>query len=439
MMKRFSFLSKGAFHGLRDFLLLWATQALSALGSAMTSFALVIWAYQQEGSALASSLLSVCSYAPYVLLGIFAGALSDRWDKKRTMLVCDTCAAFCTLAVLLLLQSGRLCIWHLYLLNALNGLMGAFQNPASAVAVTLLTPKSQYQRVSALQSLSSSLVSILTPVFAAAVLAFGGMGTVIAFDLFSFGAAFFTLLLFVKIPPLPEKDGKSQPVLQSSREGLAFLWKHRGLLDLILFMAVINLVASMYEAALAPMILSRTGGDELALGAVNTCVGIASVAGSLLASLLPTPKSRVRAVFNATTFSMSAENFLLAFGRSVPVWCVGGVLGWLSIPILNTNMNVILREKIPVDMQGRVYAARNTLQFFTIPAGYFLGGLLLDRVFEPLMSGREGLLPMLFGTGKGSGAGVFFFILGVAGIAVCLIFRRDRRIWQLDTECSQSS
>jgi len=437
-MKRFSFLFKGSFRGLRDFLLLWATQALSALGSAMTSFALVIWAYQQEGSALASSLLSVCSYAPYVLLGIFAGALSDRWDKKRTMLVCDTCAALCTLTVLLLLQSGRLCIWHLYLLNALNGLMGAFQNPASAVAVTLLTPKEQYQRVGGLQSLSSSLVSILTPVFAAAVLSFGGLGAVIAFDLFSFGAAFLTLLFFISIPAAPAEDGAAKP-LQSAREGLAFLWRHRGLLDLILFMAVINLVSSMYEAALAPMVLSRTGGNELALGTVNTCVGIASVAGSLFVSLLPSPKSRVRAVFNATTFAMSAENFFLAFGRSVPLWCVGGVLGWIAVPVLNTNLGVILREKIPVNMQGRVYAARNTLQFFTIPAGYFLGGLLLDRVFEPLMSGREGLLPVLFGTGKGSGAGVFFFILGVAGIAVCLIFRRDRRIWQLDTECSQSS
>ncbi|WP_418270108.1 hypothetical protein [Hominenteromicrobium sp.] len=61
----------------------------SALGSAMTSFALVIWAYEQSGSALSTALLSICSYAPYVLLSIFAGALSDRWNKKATMLICD--------------------------------------------------------------------------------------------------------------------------------------------------------------------------------------------------------------------------------------------------------------------------------------------------------------------------------------------------------------
>ena len=77
-----------ALRPLRPFLLLWSTQALSALGSGMTSFALVIWAYGQSGSALSTALLSICSYAPYVLLSIFAGALSDRWNKKVTMLVC---------------------------------------------------------------------------------------------------------------------------------------------------------------------------------------------------------------------------------------------------------------------------------------------------------------------------------------------------------------
>ena len=78
---------------LRLFTALWGTQALSALGSSMTSFALIVWSYQQQGSALTTALLSVCSYAPYVLLSIFAGIFSDRWDKKRTMLVCDTLAA----------------------------------------------------------------------------------------------------------------------------------------------------------------------------------------------------------------------------------------------------------------------------------------------------------------------------------------------------------
>lgn len=104
-----------------NFLILWSTQSFSALGSSMTNFALVVWSYQEKGSALTTALLSICSYAPYVLMSIFAGALSDKWDKKKTMLICDSFAALCTVVVLVLLQTGRLKIWHLYILNAMSG------------------------------------------------------------------------------------------------------------------------------------------------------------------------------------------------------------------------------------------------------------------------------------------------------------------------------
>lgn len=82
-----------SFYELRFFLILWLTQAFSSLGSAMTNFALVLWLYQDSGSALKTAMLTVCSYAPYVLLSIFAGVISDRWNKKAVMLVCDSVAA----------------------------------------------------------------------------------------------------------------------------------------------------------------------------------------------------------------------------------------------------------------------------------------------------------------------------------------------------------
>ncbi|MDE7279867.1 MAG: MFS transporter, partial [Oscillospiraceae bacterium] len=148
---------------LRSFFILWLTQSLSTLGSAMTGFALVIVLYQSSGSALATAMLSVCSYAPYVLMSIFAGALSDRWNKKATMLVCDSLAAVSTLAVLILFKTGSLEPWHLYIINALGGLMNTVQQPASEVATTLLTPEKYYQKTSGMRSFSNSLVTILTP------------------------------------------------------------------------------------------------------------------------------------------------------------------------------------------------------------------------------------------------------------------------------------
>lgn len=129
---------------LKTFLLLWGTQSFSQLGSAVTNFALVIYLYEKTGSALQTALLSICSYAPYVLMSIFAGALSDRWDKRRVMLVCDVIAAACTVTVFVLIRTELLLPWHMYVLNAVNGLMNTVQQPASDVSMTLITPEKHY-------------------------------------------------------------------------------------------------------------------------------------------------------------------------------------------------------------------------------------------------------------------------------------------------------
>ena len=420
-------------HTMGAFYTLWATQSLSSLGSAMTGYALIVWSYTQEGSALTTALLTICSYAPYVALSLFAGALSDRWDKKRTMLLCDSFAAATTVAVLLLLCSGRLALWHIYLVNLLSGAMNTLQQPASEVAVSVLAPAEQYQRVGGLRALSNSLVTMLSPVLATALYGWGGLGAVILFDLGTFAVAFGALALFIRIPPVPRTDGP-EPVLAAARAGLRYLWRHRGILDLMLFLAAINLTYAMYQTALPAMLLSRPDGGEGALALVNACCGAANLMGSVAVSLLPRPRSRVRVICNCLLLAMSTENLLLALGRGPEIWCLGAVIAWLGIPVMNANMEALLRSTIPVELQGRVYAARNTLQFFTIPLGSLLSGALIDRVLEPFMArqGGTGVLAALFGTGKGSGAALLFLALAALGVVTCLVFRRDRHIWALE-------
>lgn len=417
------------FREMKTFLILWLTQTFSALGSAMTSYALVLWSYERQGSALVTALLMVSSYAPYVLCSIFAGALSDRWDKRKTMLACDAIAALTTVGTLVLLRTGMLQVWHLYLLNALNGLMNTVQQPASEVATTALLPKKHYQRVGTLRYLSSSLTGILNPILATAMMTLMGMDAVIIFDLITFAAAFVVLLVLIRIPEQSCGERK-EPLMASVRAGLAFLREKRGILSLVFFLAAINLVASMFNATLPAMLLPREGAGELALGLVNSITGMTTLAGSLIAAALPPPKSRVRTVCWTLLFSMSTENFFLAFGKSLPVWCLGSFLGWIVIPLMSTNLDAVMRLNIPQEIQGRVFACRNSLQFFTIPLGYFLGGALVDVVFEPLMArqGAGSILVRLFGSGKGSGAACFFAVQAVLGVAVCLWFMRDRHI-----------
>lgn len=422
-----------SFYELRFFLILWLTQAFSLLGSAMTNFALVLWLYQDSGSALKTAMLTVCSYAPYVLLSIFAGVISDRWNKKAVMLVCDSVAAAGTLVIVFFLQLRLLAVWHLYLLNACNGLMNAVQSPASDVATTLLTPKKYYQKTSGLRSFSNSLVSMLTPVLATAFFAFGGLKAMIAFDLSTFAVAFLVLLLWIPIPEVPHTTEQTESCLQAAKAGLVYLRSNRGIFWLILFLSSINLIASMHQAALPARILPQQG--ETALGIVNSCIGFATLLGSLLAVFCPKPKNRATAICNCLLVAMSTENFLLAFGRNPVIWCIGSIFGWGLIPLMRANYDVLFRSSVPKEMQGRVYAVRNTLQFFTIPVGYFLGGFLVDDVLEPwLAAAPSEWLWQLFGTGLGSGAAVLFAGLGVVGVAVCLIFRNSASLRALDSE-----
>ncbi len=416
---------------LKYFIILWLTQSFSALGSAMTNFALVIMLYKQTGSALVTALLTVCSYSPYVIASIFAGVISDKWNKKAVMLICDSFAAFCTVITLVLLKTGNLCTWHLYILNALNGLMNSVQSPASDVATTLLTPEKHYQKTSGMRYFSNSLVSILTPVFATALFSFAGIETVIAFDLTTFAIAFLVLLIFIKIPKIETSAEEKTSLLQSAKSGITYLKSNKGILWLILFLSAINLIASIYEAALPAMVLSKA--DETALGLVNSCVGIATLLGSIVATFFPKPKSRIKIICNCLLISMSTENFFLAFTNHTALWCVGATLGWIVIPLMSANYDVIFRTNVPKEMQGRVYSVRNSLQFFTIPVGYFFGGFLVDKVFEPFMKTTDSfVLTKIFGSQKGSGASLLFFVIGIAGVLVCLLFSKAKAFKELE-------
>ena len=415
---------------LKDFLILWSTQSISQLGSSITGFALTLWLYEATGSSLSTAVLAICSYAPYVLMSIFAGALTDRFDKKKTMLGCDVFAAICTMIVFVLFRTNSLMVWHLYVLNAISGLMNTVQQPASEVAMTLIMPEKYYQKTSGLRSLSSSLISILNPLIATSLYSFLGLNGVIAVDIASFMIASIALLFFIKIPE--NKSDKRERVLVLAKEGLMFLRENPLIMALILFMSGVNLTASAFDATLPGYVLPNPKGGSSVLGLVTACSGVAMIIGSLIVSVLPKPRNRVKIIYLTMLFSLGTENFLLAFSREPALWCIGQISGWILVPVMSANLDVILRTSIPVQLQGRVYACRNTLQFFTIPIGLFFGGFMVDHVCEPLMRvyGDLSILKTLFGTGKGSGAALMMLLLGVSGSLICIITGKKLRKYQ---------
>ena len=174
------------------------------------------------------------------------------------------------------------------------------------------------------------------------------------------------------------------------------------------------------SAALPAMVIPNPRGGNAVYGTVAACSGIAMVIGSMLVTVMPKPKDRVRVIYLTMLFSLGTENFLISLSRNPAVWCIGQIIGWILVPLMGASENVILRNSIPVELQGRVYACRNTLQFFTIPLGLLLGGFMVDEICEPFMErhSADRLLTAMFGTGKGSGAAMVIFILGVAGAVI---------------------
>ena len=428
-MKVFSIIKE-----LRSFLLLWGSQTVSALGTAMTEYALVIWVYEKAGTASSVTLLTICIFLPTILFRFVGGALADRWDKKRIMLIADLFAACGTAAVFVLHAFSALQVWSLYLINTLLSFMNAVQEPASFVATSLLVPKEHYARSSGLQSFSRAAIGILAPALGALLLSFGGLGAVLICDLGSFFIAFVVLLFFIRIPKTEKTHADAEtPFLRSCTEGFRWLQGHREVLFLSLFMMLVNLLAKLGDdGMIAPFVLARTGNDVRALGAVQSCTAIGVLIGSLLVTGMKPVKNKPRLVF-LTCALVFTGNVVLSLAFRPWIWCAAVLYSYMAAAVMGANLTAYVRERVPIEVQGRVFSARDTLQNGAIPLGLFLGGVLADRVFEPFMAAEspvQRVLAPVFGTGKGAGIAVIFCIVGVLGVALSLaclmrpLFRR---------------
>lgn len=420
---------------LRSFLLLWASQAVSALGTAMTEYALVVWVYEKEGTASSVTLLTICIFLPTILFRFAGGALADRRDKKRIMLIADLFAACGTAAVFLLHAFSALRFWNLCLINVLLSFMNAVQEPASFVATSLLVPKEHYARASGLQSFSGAAIGILAPALGALMLSFGGLGAVLICDLCSFFVAFLVLLLFIRIPKTEKsKEEAETSFLRSCTEGFRWLRGHRAVLFISLFMMLVNLLAKLGDdGMIAPFVLARTANDPRTLGAVQSCVAIGVLIGSLLVTGMKPVKNKPRLIFLTCALVFSG-NVVLSLSDHPWIWCAAALYSYMAAAIMGANLTAYVRERVPIEVQGRVFSAKDTLQNGAIPLGLFLGGVLADRVFEPFMAAESTLqraLAPIFGTGKGAGIAVIFCIVGVLGMALSLtcltrpVFRQE--------------
>ncbi len=411
--------------GLTVFLVIWAGQLVSLLGTSMTQFALTIWAWEATGEATALSMVGFFSFAPTVLLSPLAGVVADRWNRKALMILSDLGAGMSTLAILVLFAAGRLEVWHLYVTGAFAGAFQAFQFPAYIAAVTTLLPKEHYARASGLLSFAQSASSMVAPLLASILMRTFGLIGILLIDAGTCLAAVVTLLVVAVPRPAPAAVGLkgAADLWRQSFYGFQYIFERPSLLYLQAFFLVFNLIGTFSMMLLSPMILARSGNDEVVLGSVQSALGVGGIVGGLLLGVWGGPKHRIRGVLLGWVLSGMAGNLLFGVGRSMPVWAVAGFFSTFFFTIASGAEQAIWQSKVAPDVQGRVFAGRRLSSQITVPVGMLLAGPLADGVFEPAMmpgGALAGMFGGVMGTGPGAGMALILALTGILELLVCL-------------------
>jgi MFS family permease len=361
-----------------------------------------------------------------ILISPFAGVWIDRFDRRKILILSDLGAGLMTVAMLTLVATGQLQLWHLYLAEGLAGAFEAFQFPAYTAVTSTLLPKAQYGRANGLRALANFGSQVLAPALGGLCLAWIGLSGVMTIDVITFLAAAGTLLI-VSIPPVVDAAAPTpQTALRKEmRVGFRVIWQHKGLLALVGISVLIHFFAALTWLSIMPaMILARSGNNELALASVQSAMGIGGVLGGIVMSVWGGPRRKIHGFLLGVAISFLVGDIPLAIGRSLPIWVVAAGLGSFFIPILGSSRETIWQSKIPQAMQGRVFSVRNMLTNAFLPAGFLLGGVLADRVMEPAMAAGGNLAPTfgwLVGTGPGAGMALMYIGSAVLAILACLL------------------
>jgi DHA3 family macrolide efflux protein-like MFS transporter len=409
--------------GVAGFFLVGAGQLVSMAGSAMSGLALSVWAWQETGQATALSLLVFFRFAPEVLLSPLAGDLIDRWPKKLTMMLSDLGAGVSTVITLLLLANGQLELWHLYALAVWSGAFSAFQAPAFASAVPNMVSEKHYARANGTLALAQSGANVLAPALAGVLLALVGIRGVLLIDVLTFSVAVLTLWV-VRIPNSLVKPEQAIPTLRSRLTyGFRYIGARPPLRTLAVLYVFISIVGAVGLVLLAPLVLARSGGSEVALGSVMAALGAGGVTGGLLMSAWGGPKNRIHGVL-AGLFAVSVFGYGLTGLARTPLMATAGAFCiTFFLPLMVSSHQAIWQTYVPRDVQGRVFAARQALGQGVMPVVMLGAGPLADAL------SRSPALLTLFG--PGAGMVVLFLLtalLGVVVVVVGLVLPSVRRV-----------
>lgn len=362
------------------FFTIWAGQAFSLLGSQLVQFAIIWYLTVETNSATVLATVTMAAMLPNVFLSPFIGALVDRWNRRKIMIIANLWIATLTLIMAILFALDKIEVWHIYLLLFLRSVGGTFHRPSMTASTSLMVPVEHLTRIQGInQMLNGGLNIIISVPLSAILLYILPMQSILAIDILTALIAV-TPLLFISIPqPKVEPAVKSQTVVEDMIIGLRYVRRWHALLIVILLATLINFLHSLATSLLPLLVENHFNGGAIQFDWLVSIFRFGVILGGALLGIWGGFKRRIFTALSgiigigAGTLMLGiapANAFILAIGAFA-------LIG-LSMPIANGALDAIMQANVAPEMQGRVFTLAGSFATAMTSIGLAAVGPLAD-------------------------------------------------------------
>ncbi|WP_327047438.1 amino acid adenylation domain-containing protein [Microbispora sp. NBC_01189] len=408
-------------------------QIVSMIGAVMTEFAVPIWAYLKSGSLVQFGLFAIVGLVPGLVLAPLIGALVDRYDRKRAMLVADGMSLAVQAGLLALMVSDTLNMPLLYALLVLLSISVTLQRVAWQSAGPQLAPKAYLHHVGGVVQLGNAVAQLMVPLFSVAVLALIGIEGILTANVVCYALAF-TVTLLVRFPATMAWR-RRETVSAEIRNGFRYLLRRRGLRAMAFTMFIVNFFLFTGFIMIPPLVLSV--GELADTGRVALLAGVGAVCGGLIITLWGGPRDRRMFGMLAAAGVLGIFCAIAGLRPSLILITLGAFGMSLMMTISDSIWLTIIHSKVPQRYHARVISINRMLALSTQPVGLAVQAWLVGLVFEPLMrpdGALAGSVGKVLGVGEGRGIGLLYVVCGLAIALTITIALRHPALARFDEE-----
>ena len=402
---------------MKKFLIIWVGELLSTIGSGLTAFGLGVYVYQQTGMATATALISLLALLPTVLLGPVAGVLADRYDRRLLMVLGDGFSALGLFYILFCLMRGQAGVVQIGIGVTVSSVFASLLEPAYRATITDLIPREQYAKASGLVQMAGSTKFLISPFLAGLLMKFSGITLILWIDV---GTFFITVMATLLVARSVKRERTAEPKRFAAElaGGFRVLQSRPGIGQLVFLSALVCFFLTFIQTLATPVLLAFT--DEAALGTVETICAVGMLVSSLLIGIFSIKGSYVRMLAGAF-FGIGVFMILFGLRENLLLITVSGFLFFMCLPLANTCLDILVRQNIPNEMQGRAWGVIGLISQMGYVLANAIVGFLADYVMARAL--REGGLlygniGKVVGTGPGRGAALLILI---GGVCLCLL------------------